>query len=180
MKYRNGHNPKSNENERWWELRVRVKREQELHESWQARVCVRVFSTLTFWSNDNKSWVRVNESWQTRVSIWEFSQLSCSGQTRTRFAWELTREILHGSFTNLMTSENVTNLEIKMRKLRKLECIHVIRKMRWPIIMFNNFAWSWHDRLLQRRKFPSYINETSELGNIWTGVTKHYLKKHLN
>ena len=39
---------------------VLVKREQELHESWQARVwqarvCMRVSSTLVSWSNENKS-----------------------------------------------------------------------------------------------------------------------------
>ena len=54
---------------------VLVKREQELHESWQARVCMRVSSTL-MWS-ENKS-----------------------GQTRTRVAWELTSESLHESFIN--------------------------------------------------------------------------------
>ena len=39
--------------------RVLVKREQELHESWQARVCMRVSSTLVSWSNENKGfwWV---------------------------------------------------------------------------------------------------------------------------
>jgi hypothetical protein len=89
-----------------------VKREQELHESWEARVCMRVFSTLMPWSNENKSCTRVEKrefawefsqlSWpgqtRTRVawelrseSVWEFSQLSCPGQTRTRVAWELMR-----------------------------------------------------------------------------------------
>ena len=36
-------------------------------ESWQARVCMRVFSTLKSWSNENKSCMRVNERWQARV-----------------------------------------------------------------------------------------------------------------
>jgi hypothetical protein len=39
-----------------------VKRDQELRESWQARVCMRVFSTFIAWSNENKSCTRVDES----------------------------------------------------------------------------------------------------------------------
>ena len=76
--------------------RVLVKREQELHESWQARVCMRVSSTLVSWSNENKSCMRVDK----REFAWEFHQLSCPGQTRTRVAWELTSESLHESFIN--------------------------------------------------------------------------------
>ena len=75
---------------------VLVKREQELHESWQARVCMRVSSTLMSWSNKNKSCMRVDK----REFTWEFHQLSCPGQTRTRVAWELTSESLHESFIN--------------------------------------------------------------------------------
>jgi hypothetical protein len=45
-----------------------IKREQELHESWQARVC----STFIAWSNANKSCMRVDK----REFAWEFSQLS--------------------------------------------------------------------------------------------------------
>ena len=37
--------------------------------SWQARVCMRVFSTLMSWSKENKSCMRVDESWQARVCI---------------------------------------------------------------------------------------------------------------
>ena len=76
--------------------RVLVKREQELYESWQARVCVRLSSTLMSWSNENKSCMRVDK----REFTWEFHQLSCPGQTRTRVAWELTSESLHESFIN--------------------------------------------------------------------------------
>ena len=50
-----------------------VKREQELHESWQARVYMRVSSTLMAWSNENKSCMRVDK----REFAWEFHQLSC-------------------------------------------------------------------------------------------------------
>ena len=55
--------------------------------SWQARVCIRVFSTLMSWSNENKSYMRVDK----REFVWEFSQLSCPGKTRTRVTWELVR-----------------------------------------------------------------------------------------
>ena len=75
---------------------VLVKREQELHESWQARVYMRVSSTLMSWSNENKSCMRVDK----REFTWEFHQLSCPGQTRTRVARELTSESLHESFIN--------------------------------------------------------------------------------
>ena len=89
----NSHAPVKREqelHESWWEARVciLVKREQELHESWEARVCMRVFSTLMPRSNENKSCMRVDEK---REFAWEFSQLSCTGQTRTRFVWELMR-----------------------------------------------------------------------------------------
>jgi hypothetical protein len=91
-----------------WELRseslhqsflnshVPVKREQELPESWEARVYIRVFSTLMPWLNENKSCMRVGK----REFASEFSQLSCPGQTRTRVAWELRSESLHQSFLN--------------------------------------------------------------------------------
>jgi hypothetical protein len=74
-----------------------IKREQELHESWEARVIyMRVFSTFIAWSNENKSCMRVDK----REFTWEFSQLSLLDQTRTRVAWELTSESLHESFLN--------------------------------------------------------------------------------
>jgi hypothetical protein len=77
-------------------LHTPVKRERDLHESWEARVCMRVFSTLMPRSNENKSWMRVEK----REFAREFSQLSCSGQTRTRLAWELRSESLYESFLN--------------------------------------------------------------------------------
>ena len=73
-----------------------IKREQELHKSWEARVYMRVFSTFIAWSNENKSCMRVEK----REFTWEFSQLSLLDQTRTRVAWELTSESLHESFLN--------------------------------------------------------------------------------
>ena len=53
-----------------------IKREQELHESWELRVEKQEFT-------------------------WEFSQLSLLDQTRTRVAWELRSESLHESFLNI-------------------------------------------------------------------------------
>jgi hypothetical protein len=73
-----------------------VKRKQELHESWEARVCTRVFSTLMPQSNENKSCMKVEK----REFAWEFSQPSCPGQTKTRVAWKLRSESLHESFLN--------------------------------------------------------------------------------
>ena len=73
--------------------------------SWEARVCMRVFSTLLSWSNENKSCTRVDESWQARVCMrifltllsWSNENKSCTrvvccpGRTRTRVARELMR-----------------------------------------------------------------------------------------
>ena len=64
-----------------------IKGEQELHESWEARVYMRVFSTFIAWSNENKSCMRVDK----RKFTWEFSQHSLLDQTRTRVTWELLR-----------------------------------------------------------------------------------------
>ena len=61
-----------------------IKREQELHESWEARVYMRVFSTFIAWSNENKSCMRVEKRWFT----WEFYQHSLLDQTRTRVAFD--------------------------------------------------------------------------------------------
>jgi hypothetical protein len=71
-----------------------IKRAQELHESWQARVYVRIFLAFVAWSNENKSCMRVDK----REFTWEFPQLSLLDQTRTRVAWELTNESLRENF----------------------------------------------------------------------------------
>ena len=75
---------------------MRVDKRELTSESWQARVYMRVSSTLISWSNENKSCMSVDK----REFTWEFHQLSCPSQTRTRVAWELTRESLHESFIN--------------------------------------------------------------------------------
>jgi hypothetical protein len=74
-------------------------RTRRLHESWEVRVYMRVFSTFfssSTWSNENKSCMKIDKQEFT----WEFSQLSLLDQTRTRVAWELTSESLHESFLN--------------------------------------------------------------------------------
>ena len=73
-----------------------IKREQELYESWQARVYMRVSSTFIAWSNENNSCMRVDK-WEF---TWEFRELSLLDQTGTRVAWELRSESLHDSFIN--------------------------------------------------------------------------------
>ena len=85
-----------------------IKREQELHESWQARVYMRVFSTFIAWSNENKSCMKVDK----RELTWEFAQLSLLDQTRTRVAWQattLTSESLHESFLKFIKSPQARN-----------------------------------------------------------------------
>jgi hypothetical protein len=72
-----------------------VKWEQELHESWEARVCMRVFSTLVPRSNENKSWWELvigitsqtskNSSKFEPALIWRES-MKVGGQMRTGFA----------------------------------------------------------------------------------------------
>jgi hypothetical protein len=59
-------------------------------ESWEARVCIRVFSTLMAQSNENKSSMRVDESWEERVCMRVFST-HVPRSKRTRVTWELIR-----------------------------------------------------------------------------------------
>ncbi len=84
-------------------------RSESLHEndeSWEARVCMRIFLTLVPRSNENKSCMRVDESWQARVYMRVFSTLmpqsnenkSCMRVDESW--WELTSESLHESFLN--------------------------------------------------------------------------------
>ena len=54
-------------------------------ESWQKRVCMRVFSTVMSWSNENKSCLRVDKG----AFVWDFSELSCPGHlTSQKFLFE--------------------------------------------------------------------------------------------
>jgi hypothetical protein len=60
-------------------------------ESWHARVCTRVFSTLMSRSNENKSYMRVDESWEARSCV-RVTQLSYPVQSRTRVTWQFAWE----------------------------------------------------------------------------------------
>ena len=53
-------------------------------ESWQARVCLTVFSTFVSRLNENKSRMRVDESWQERVCMRVFSTLMSWFKSCTR------------------------------------------------------------------------------------------------
>jgi hypothetical protein len=83
-----------------------VKREQELHESWEARVFMRVFSTLMPRSNENKSYMRVDESWwELRSESLHESFLNTHAPVKREQElheswWELRSESLHESFLN--------------------------------------------------------------------------------
>jgi hypothetical protein len=71
-----------------------VKREQELHESWEARVCMRVFSTLMPWSVREQE---LHESWEARVCM---RVVELRSESLYESWWELTSESLHESFLN--------------------------------------------------------------------------------
>ena len=64
---------------------------RRIDESWEETVCMRVFSTLISWSNENNSCMKVDELVDKWEFVREFSWLSFPGQTRTRVAWELIR-----------------------------------------------------------------------------------------
>ena len=90
-------------------------------ESWEARVCMRVFSTIMSWSNEDESWwelrseslyerflnyhVLVKQGWELmrvekRELVWEFSQLSISWSKEDESWWALRSESLYKSFLN--------------------------------------------------------------------------------
>ena len=124
--------------------RVLVKREQELHESWQARVYTRVSSTLMSWSNENKSCMRVDKREVTR----EFHQLSCPGQTRTRVAWELTSERLHENFIN---SHVLVKQEQELHDSWQARVYREFHQLSCPVKREQELYESWQARVYMRR-----------------------------
>jgi hypothetical protein len=115
-----------------------IKREQELHESWHARVYMRVFSTSIAWSNENKGCMRVDK----REFTWEFSQHSLLDQTRTRVAWELTSESLHESFLNIHCL------------IKREQELHESWQVRVYMRVFSTFiAWSNENKSCMRVKY---------------------------
>ena len=80
-----------------------------VYEIWQARVCMKVSSTIMSWSNENKSCMRVNESWQVRVCMRVFSTLmSCSNESkscmRVNESWQV--RVCMRVFSTLMSWSN--------------------------------------------------------------------------
>jgi predicted transcriptional regulator len=125
-----------------------IKREQELHESWQARVYVRVFSTFIAWSNESKSCMRVDK----RELTWEFSQLSLLDQTRARVAWELTSESLHQSFLNFHCL------------IKREQELHESWQARAYVRVFSTFiAWSNESKSCMRVEKREFTWEFSQL-----------------
>jgi hypothetical protein len=78
----------------------------KLDESWEARVCVRLFSTFMPRSNENKSCMRVDESWwELRSESLDESFLNSHASVQReeelhKSWWELRSESLHESFFN--------------------------------------------------------------------------------
>ena len=98
--------------EKWefvWEFSKLACRDQtrmRVDESWEARICMRVFSTIMSWSNgDERGWelMRVKK----REFVWEFSKLSCRDQTRMRVdeSWEA--RVCMRVFSTVMSWSNV-------------------------------------------------------------------------
>jgi hypothetical protein len=126
-----------------------IKREQELHESWEARVCMRVFSTFIAWSNEIESCMRVEKK---REFTLEFSQLSLLDQTRTRVAWELRSESLHGSFLNF---------HCLIKREREL---HESWEARVYMKVFSTFiVWSNENKSCMRVEKPEFTWQFSQL-----------------
>ena len=119
-------------------------------ESWEARVCMRVFSTLMPRSNAGEqelmrvekrefaSHVPVKREQELHESklmraekrefAWEFSQLSCPSQTRTRVAWELMRV----DWILPRDSENCYQLALKFEPVQSWwKLMRVYKSWRW-------------------------------------------------
>ena len=137
---------------------VPVKRE-ELHESWEARVCMRVFSTRMSRSNENKSCMRVDKQEFAR----EFSQLACPGQTRTRVA----RELMRVDWTLPRNSETSYQLALKVEPVQSQRefmradeswCSNASESCnfhQWTICALEKFLiWEWQ-RIFSERSYQN-------------------------
>ena len=128
-----------------------------VEESWEARVCMRVFSTIMSWSNENESWwelrseslyesflnyhVLVKRGWELmrvekREFAWEFSQLSCPGQTRMRVdeSWEA--RVCMRVFSTIMSWSNEDESWWELRSESLYESFlnyHVLVKRGWEL-----------------------------------------------
>ncbi len=130
-----------------------IKREQKLHESWQARVYMRVFSTFIAWPNENKSCMRVDK----REFTWQFSQLSLLDQTRTRVGWELTSESLHESLLNFHSL------------IKREQELHESWQVRVYMRVFSTFiAWSNENKSYMRVDKREFTWEFSQPFIAWS------------
>ena len=157
-------------------------------ESWEATVCMRVFSTLMSWSNENKSaWELRSESWyesllwqllcpcQTRTRVaWvlmrvdkrefvrEFSRLSCPGQTRTRVARELMRvkkQEFVWEFSQLSCpGQTRTRVAWELMRADKREFVWEFSRLSCPDQTRTRVAWE-----LMRVKKQEFVWEFSQL-----------------
>jgi hypothetical protein len=126
----------------------RVKREQELHESWEASVRIRVFSTLMPRSK------RTRVAWELirvvkREFASEFSQLSWPGQMRTRVAWELMR-VEKQEFT------------WELMRVEKQEFASEFSQLSWPSQMRQEFHESWWE-LRRKSLHESFLNSRAPI-----------------
>ena len=106
-------------------------------ESYQARFCMRVFSTLMSWSNENKSCMRVDESWQARVSMTVFLKLSCPGQTYTSMGVDKSSQarVCMRVFLILMSWSNEDKSSVRVYESWQARvCINVFSTLLFQII----------------------------------------------
>jgi hypothetical protein len=152
-----------------------LKREQELHEGWEARVYMSVFSTFVVWTNENKSCMRVEK----REFTWEFSQLLLLDQTRTIVALELRSKSLHESFLNFRCLNKreqelheswearvymrVFSTSIAWSNENKLE-LHESREARVYMRVFSTFVvWTNENKSCMRVEKREFTWEFSQL-----------------
>ena len=136
-------------------------------ESWGARVCMRVFSTIMSRSNVDESWwelrseslyesflnyhVLVKRGWELmrvekREFVWEFSQVSCPGQTRMRVdeSWEA--RVCMRVFSTVMSwsNEDESWWELRSESLYEsfLNC-HVLVKRGWELMRVEKREFVW-------------------------------------
>jgi hypothetical protein len=137
-----------------------IKREQEWHQSWQARVYMWVFSTFIAWSNENKS---CSQSWQARVYMWVFSTFTAWSNgnkncMRVDESWEA--RVCIRVFSTLMPRSNENKIKL-----------HEIWQAKVYMRVFSTFiAWSnekscmrvdesWQARVCMRVSCPGQTQE---------------------
>ena len=175
-------------------------------ESWEARVCMRVFSTVMSWSNEDESWwelrserlyesflnyhVLVKRGWELmrvekREFVWEFSQLSCPGQTRMRVdeSWEA--KVCMRVFLTIMSwsNEGESWWELRSESLYEsfLNC-HVLVKRGWELMRVEKrkFVWSSFDLCIIFLSYPASSNDVYFRTKSWKFKDVNGLKCNRN